>query len=478
MLEPTGTAVSSSWQCLLADRCPHCCSRQAYVLGLAGFGWRRRGHAYRCAARRSKVKFVDSVDSGVPFGKVSMLDLHDPEHANKLSWGETEFSSELFGAAEGVSHVPEIEHLQPVTRAGLVDQFWAAAVGSQRQQAEALDRSSELSTSSVVGRMMCVVPEGCSLGRGRFGSVWRARDQTTENEYAVKNIGYGAASCSGPEDVVEALALNECQAAECIRMQPHPCIVQYKAVFHFADVKLSCIVMELCPDGTLTDVITGARAQAANVCRPYRPPAQALHWIGQLFLALEHLHKRTNLLFRDLKTDNVMISKNGRLKLTDVGSAHFGICSDGRWTLGMPSGSPGYVAPEILRNEKYDSSADLYSYGALCWVVLVGGDTSYSFPSPPFSQVQMGRNFSPLLNDWERLQRLVKKPADRAAGSLSKHSTDFVLRLIQRRPCDRLRHEDIRSHNFMQALGMPPVDAQWGQIEEWLATVPQFASSR
>ena len=88
------------------------------------------------------------------------------------------------------------------------------------------------------------------------------------------------------------------------------------------------------------------------------------------------MHLRMDTLLRDLKPDNVVLSAfsrvldmtvfnpgaNGIAKLTDFGFGRFGVESTtGQWSFGMPAGSPGYVAPEVICQQNYDYGGTLAS---------------------------------------------------------------------------------------------------------------------
>jgi len=329
-----------------------------------------------------------------------------------------------------------------------------------------------------VGDMMLNIPVSSILGQGQYGKVWRARDRRTGVSYAIKNI---AVSVVGPLDAerkqrLVRMQMNECEVANHIQVKPHPCIVQFFGVQHFSGVNLYSVVMELCPHGDLIVALKASRKAARSAGMPYTPPEQALHWLGQVFLGLEHLHKRMNILVRDLKPDNVVLNGRGHAKITDVGFARLGTDSEGLWTFGIPPGSPGYVSPEILQNETYDSSADLYSFGVLCWVVLTGGNPSFKFPCPPYSEIKSRIDYSVLFNDWQLLHQIVRKPQDfKGAVALSPAGKDFVLGLTQRKPRDRLLHDGIRDHELLQCLQLPASTARLSQVVAWLETIPHGA---
>merc|ERR1712232_509417 len=132
--------------------------------------------------------------------------------------------------------------------------------------------------------------------------------------------------------------------------------------------------MEFATNGDLNSVLKNRKKRCFEEGRTYTPPGSAHEWTAHIFLGLEHMHRRMDTLLRDLKPDNVVLDRHWVAKLTDFGFGRIGCESTtGTWSFGMPTGSPGYVAPEIPRNRAYNYKADLYSFGVLVWVMLTGG---------------------------------------------------------------------------------------------------------
>lgn len=96
----------------------------------------------------------------------------------------------------------------------------------------------------------------------------------------------------------------------------------------------------------------------------------ALFYACEIFLAIQYLHQR-NVVYRDLKPENLLIDKNGHIKITDFGFAKQLDQSNRTLTL---CGTPEYLAPEIIKGAKvgYGKSVDWWALGILIFEMLSG----------------------------------------------------------------------------------------------------------
>ena len=94
---------------------------------------------------------------------------------------------------------------------------------------------------------------------------------------------------------------------------------------------------------------------------------QARFFAAEVLLALEYLHKR-DIIYRDLKLDNILLTLEGHIKLAD-----YGLCKGGMQinnTTATFCGTPEFMAPEILREQPYTRSVDWWAFGVLLFELL------------------------------------------------------------------------------------------------------------
>jgi Tol biopolymer transport system component/serine/threonine protein kinase len=196
------------------------------------------------------------------------------------------------------------------------------------------------------------------IGQGGMGVVYRAWDTRLDRRIALKVLR--------PEQVNDPVhrqrLIREARAASALS---HPNIVTVHDVG--SDRNIDFIAMEHIDGRTLEEVIPPAGL----------PPKQALAFAIQIAGALAGAHA-AGIVHRDLKPGNVMITREGLVKLLDFGLARktrLGDGGSGTLTLNTEiAGTPQYMSPEQIRGEEIDSRSDVFSFGAVLYRMLTGRD--------------------------------------------------------------------------------------------------------
>lgn len=196
------------------------------------------------------------------------------------------------------------------------------------------------------------------IGRGSCGSVYRARLWRNGETVAVKVL----ATTDNDDHQVARL---ETEAATLARLA-HPGIVRMHGVHRHRGGRLAVVV----------EYVDGCSLAQLLEYGPLSVPA-ALHVARSVLDALEHAHQR-GIVHRDVSANNVLIARDGQVKLADFGLATL---VGNRPTTGHHvSGTLPYVAPEQILGGELDGRADLFAVGVLLHVMLTG-QTPYSAAS-------------------------------------------------------------------------------------------------
>lgn len=196
---------------------------------------------------------------------------------------------------------------------------------------------------------------GEPLGQGGMGRVFEALDQQTGQKVAVKELLLEAG-----EDRREALLEQVRQEARLLLRLEHPGLPRLIELLE--DGAQPFLVMELVSGRNLSEVLAQEGPQ---------DEARVLEWLEQLAVALDYLH-RHQVVFRDLKPSNLMLTGSGALKLVDFGIAKtLAGGSEGTRTVARGLVSAGFSAPEQYTGGT-DPQSDLYSLGATAYALLTG----------------------------------------------------------------------------------------------------------
>jgi len=185
--------------------------------------------------------------------------------------------------------------------------------------------------------------------------VWRAFDPNLEREVALKEpvIPHGTDSATAAE-----LGVRFVREGKAAANLAHPGIVTI-CTTDIYDGR-PAIAMELIEGETLADVLDRGPLESRT----------AVAIADQLLDAVGYAHSK-GVVHRDVKPDNVFVSSEGRVKLTDFGIAHVGSSATLTRT-GTVMGTPGYMAPEQVTGQTTDARTDLFAVGVILYEMLTG----------------------------------------------------------------------------------------------------------
>jgi len=192
------------------------------------------------------------------------------------------------------------------------------------------------------------------LGQGAMGVVYKARDPLIDRVVAIKTINLGLAMEEKEE--YEGRFYQEAKAAGRLN---HPNIVTIYDVGKSGDV--AYIAMEFLEGRELRDILKEGTLL---------PVEQVLSIVAQVALGLSYAHQH-DIIHRDVKPSNIMVIRDGHVKITDFGIARMA-SSSVRTQTGMVLGSPKYMSPEQVMGKNLDQRSDIFSLGVLLYEMLTG----------------------------------------------------------------------------------------------------------
>jgi predicted Ser/Thr protein kinase len=321
---------------------------------------------------------------------------------------------------------------------------------------------------------MSLLPAGSRLGRfriasvlgqGAMGVVYLADDPEIGRPVALKTVRPGVSNGEAEREL-EARFLKEARLAG--RLQ-HPSIVTIYDVGRDGGV---CFIAMEYVDGRPLSRYLGVS--------PELPLPAKIEIVRQVAEALGHAHER-GVLHRDVKPGNILIARDGRVKVTDFGIGKFTAGGGTELTRsGTMLGSPAYMSPEQIRGDPIDGRSDLFSLGVVLYELLTGvrpfpGESITTLVyqilhTEPRDPLEVRSGLPPSTRD-VMTRLLAKQPDRRPAGA-----GEFIAEL--RRIARLHRESEPALPTVAEGAGAPPLSAPPSPAPVGTPTPPAPAPAR
>ncbi|KAL7310440.1 hypothetical protein PS15m_009943 [Mucor circinelloides] len=258
---------------------------------------------------------------------------------------------------------------------------------------------------------------GHNLGMGRFGSVYLAKEKRSGQLVALK--------------ILKKQELEEAEVVLFLKREieiqghlNHPNITRLYGYFHNEDNVY--LVLEYAGDSDLYTCLETFKRFSE---------AETVNYVIEIADALAYMH-RLGVFHRDIKLENILISKEGGLKIADFGWAVY----DPKPRRTTFCGTLDYLPPEMIKRQTHNESVDAWALGILCYELLVG--------RPPFETDKVAPQ------DLEKAYRRIAESPLEFPIDISVHAQNFISKLLHKDPSLRMKMSEIESDPWVKSFHM------------------------
>ncbi|XP_059393514.1 serine/threonine-protein kinase Nek4-like isoform X2 [Carassius carassius] len=238
------------------------------------------------------------------------------------------------------------------------------------------------------------------VGKGSYGEVNLVRHRSDRKQYVIKKLNLRTSSRRERRSAE--------QEAQLLSQLKHPNIVTYRESWEGEDCQLY-IVMGFCEGGDLYHRLKQQKGELL-------PERQVVEWFVQIAMALQYLHEK-HILHRDLKTQNIFLTKTSIIKVGDLGIAR--VLESQNDMASTLIGTPYYMSPELFSNKPYNYKSDVWALGCCVYEMAT---LKHAFNAKDMNSLvyrivegklpQMPSKYDPHLGELIK-RMLCKKPEDR-----------------------------------------------------------------
>ena len=250
------------------------------------------------------------------------------------------------------------------------------------------------------------------IGKGAFSVIYKGTHKFTKEVFAIKEISY---------DNLSKIKNTIKREFTVMKKLNHPNIIKLHEVFFDSENKNVYLVLDYYEKGDLHNFLKG---------KPLKEK-YAKKFMRQLASGLKYLHEN-NIIHRDLKLKNILVTKSNDIVLSDFGFARDG---DSNTMFDTLCGSPMYMAPEIMNHKVYDNKSDLWSVGVIMYELLFG-----TTPYHAKNLIQL-------------MKKIKKKDVhipDEYSSLISEECKNLLLSLLDKNPTNRITWDNFFQHEWFK----------------------------
>ncbi|KAK6487126.1 rhodopsin kinase GRK1-like [Huso huso] len=270
------------------------------------------------------------------------------------------------------------------------------------------------------------------LGKGGFGEVFATQMKGTGKLYANKKLN--------KKRLKKRNGYEGAMVEKRILARVHSRFIVSLA-YAFQTRTDLCLVMTIMNGGDLRYHIYNVDENNPGFEEP-----RACFYTAQIICGMEHLHQN-RIIYRDLKPENVLLDNNGNVRISDLGLAVE--LKDGETKTKGYAGTPGFMAPELLRSEEYDYSVDYFTLGVTLYEMIAA--------KGPF------RSRGEKVENKEVKKRILNDPVS-YTEKFSEEAKSFCEGLLEKDVTKRLGFknnscDELRVHPFFSSINWRKLDA-------------------
>ncbi|KAM4748179.1 G protein-coupled receptor kinase 5-like [Rhinophrynus dorsalis] len=267
------------------------------------------------------------------------------------------------------------------------------------------------------------------LGKGGFGEVCACQVRATGKMYACKKLEKKRIK----KRKGESMALNEKQILEKVNSR---FVVSLAYAYETKDAL--CLVLTIMNGGDL-------KFHIYNMGNPGFEEERVVFYAAEICCGLDHLHQE-GIVYRDLKPENILLDDDGHIRISDLGLAIK--IPDGESIRGRV-GTVGYMAPEVIKNERYTFSPDWWGLGCLIYEMIEG-------QSPFRARKERVKR--------EEVEKRVQENQESYSEKFTEDAKSICKMLLTKDPkqrlgCDERGADRVKQHPFLRNINFKRLEA-------------------